>query len=112
MRRLSLRARLILGVIALAAVGLLAADFATYSALSSFLITRTDSSLQSAHVAVESALFPRRRGGPNDPNDGGLRVPGSGSDGPPDIGSLTAAAPGDTIQLRTLAGRILRTGSV
>ena len=39
LRRLSLRARLLLGVIALAAIGLIAADVITYSKLSSFLIT-------------------------------------------------------------------------
>jgi len=46
LRRLSLRARLLLAVLALATVGLLAADIATYSSLSSFLIDRTDSSLR------------------------------------------------------------------
>ena len=56
-RSLSLRARLILGVIALAAVGLVAADFATYSALRSFLIDRTDTSLDVAHLSVQDALF-------------------------------------------------------
>jgi two-component system OmpR family sensor kinase len=44
--RLSLRARLLLAVLALATVGLLAADIATYSSLSSCLIDRTDSSLR------------------------------------------------------------------
>ena len=44
--RLSLRARLLLAVLALATVGLLAADIATYSSLSSFLLDRTDSSLR------------------------------------------------------------------
>jgi two-component system, OmpR family, sensor kinase len=49
--RLSLRARLLLVVLALATVGLVAADLATYSSLSSFLLDRTDSSLdQTAHV--------------------------------------------------------------
>jgi two-component system OmpR family sensor kinase len=43
--RLSLRARLLLAVLTLATVGLVAADIATYSSLSSFLIDRTDSSL-------------------------------------------------------------------
>ena len=47
---LSLRARLLLAVLVLATVGLLAANIATYSALSSFLIDRTDSSLdETAH---------------------------------------------------------------
>ena len=49
--RLSLRARLLLVVLALATVGLVAADLATYSSLSSFLLDRTDSSLdQTAHA--------------------------------------------------------------
>jgi two-component system OmpR family sensor kinase len=48
--RLSLRARLLLAVLALATVGLVAADVATYSSLSSFLLDRTDGSLdENAH---------------------------------------------------------------
>jgi two-component system, OmpR family, sensor kinase len=48
--RLSLRARLLLAVLALATVGLVAANIATYSALSSFLLDRTDSTLdETAH---------------------------------------------------------------
>src|SRR6476469_1920444 len=66
--QLSLRTRLILGVIVLAAVGLVAADVATYSSLRSFLIDQTDSSLDAAHRAVEFQIgaqgpFPGR-GGP------------------------------------------------
>jgi len=52
---LSLRTRLILGLLVLAALGLVAADFATYGSLRSFLISRTDSGLQSDHFAVEHA---------------------------------------------------------
>jgi two-component system OmpR family sensor kinase len=68
-RQLSLRTRLILGVIVLAAVGLLVADVATYSSLRSFLIDQTDHSLEDAHRAVEFQLrepapFPQR--GPAD----------------------------------------------
>ncbi len=44
--RLSLKARLILGVIVLAGVGLAAADVATYASLRSFLYQRVDQSLQ------------------------------------------------------------------
>ena len=44
-RRLSLRTRLVLGVTVLAAVGLLAADVATYTALRGFLMDRTDEAL-------------------------------------------------------------------
>ena len=54
--RLSLRARLLLGVIALAAVGLVAADVATYRALRSFLLDRVESSLNAVHPGVEGAL--------------------------------------------------------
>ena len=43
--RLSLKARLVLGVIVLSAVGLAVADVATYASLRSFLIQRTDESL-------------------------------------------------------------------
>jgi two-component system OmpR family sensor kinase len=107
MRRLSLRARLILGVIALAAAGLLAADLATYSALRSFLIKRTDSTLSAAHVAVETALF-HDHGAPPDKDDKGAP---HGS-GPPDLAPLTAAAPGDYVALRRLDGTIVSGGSI
>ena len=56
LRQLSLRTRLILGVIVLAAVGLVAADVATYSSLRSFLIAQTDSSLEVAHHAVDALV--------------------------------------------------------
>jgi two-component system OmpR family sensor kinase len=53
--RLSLRARLVLGVIALAAIGLTAADVATYASLRSFLVQRTDESLQDSHMGLDHA---------------------------------------------------------
>ena len=43
---LSLRARLVLGVIVLAALGLAVADVATYASLRSFLLDRTDATLE------------------------------------------------------------------
>jgi two-component system OmpR family sensor kinase len=54
-RRLSLRARLVVGVTVLAAVGLLAADVATYAALRGFLLDRTDQSLGELPVAEHAA---------------------------------------------------------
>src|SRR4051794_13015179 len=99
-RQLSLRARLILGVIALAAIGLVAADFATYSSLRSFLMKRTDSSLQAAHVSVESVLLPRRDG------DSDHRPAGR-----PDVAPLAAAGPGAYVELRTPAGSVVRGGA-
>jgi two-component system, OmpR family, sensor kinase len=96
--QLSLRARLILGVIALAAAGLVAADFATYSSLRSFLIDRTDSSLQDAHFAAERSLH----GPPTDDHElGGLG---------PDLSRLVSSVPGDYVQLRQLDGTIVRSG--
>ena len=62
--RLSLKARLILGVIVLAGVGLAAADVATYASLRSFLYQRVDQSLQNNRGA--RALPGRGRGGPDD----------------------------------------------
>jgi two-component system OmpR family sensor kinase len=51
---LSLRARLVLGVVALALAGFAAADAATYSALRSYLVSQADSSLEHARAAVEA----------------------------------------------------------
>jgi two-component system OmpR family sensor kinase len=53
LNRLSLRARLLLGVVLLAALGLVVADVATYGSLRSFLVNRTDSALQDEHSAFE-----------------------------------------------------------
>jgi two-component system OmpR family sensor kinase len=91
-RRLSLRARLLLGVIVLAAVGLAIADGVTYTSLRSFLVHRTDTTLQSAHVAVEQVLFH--------------------NEGPADIRALTAAAPGDYIEVRKLDGTVVESGVI
>jgi two-component system OmpR family sensor kinase len=62
--RLSLRTRLLVGVIALAGVGLVAADVATYSALSSYLLGQVDTTLDQVHVGIESEVFDRT-GGPS-----------------------------------------------
>jgi two-component system OmpR family sensor kinase len=104
--RLSLRARLLLGVIALAAFGLIAADFVTYSKLQSFLIKRTDTSLNAAHQALGAVLLH-----PTDDHGAGS---GPGHDGrdAPGIDVLTAAAPGDYIQLRRPNGKIVSSGVV
>jgi two-component system OmpR family sensor kinase len=88
-RRLSLRARLLCGVIVLAAAGLLAADIATYTALRSFLFDRVDSALNSNHAAVESAVF----GGQGPTPDGG---PGPGGG----LQNLVHSIPGYCIQVR------------
>jgi two-component system OmpR family sensor kinase len=76
-KRLSLRARLLLAVVALAAIGLVAAGVATYSTLSSYLVDRTDTTLdQTAET---------------------LRRPGPG-------GGIRSAPPGTFVQVRSLDG--------
>jgi two-component system, OmpR family, sensor kinase len=56
LKRLSLRTRLVLGVLAVATVGLVVADVATYTSLRSFLFDRVDSTLDDDHRGVESLL--------------------------------------------------------
>ena len=60
----SLRTRLVVGVVALALVGLAAADVATYKALGSFLVQRVDSTLESQHQSYEHDGFGGPGGGP------------------------------------------------
>ena len=103
-QRLSLRARLILGVVALAGVGLVAADLVTYTSLRSFLISRTDDFLDTAHTSAENGLH----GGPAGP--GGSR-PQPSSDNGPDIGQLKAKVPGLFVQVRRADGTIVATGA-
>jgi two-component system, OmpR family, sensor kinase len=89
--RLSLRSRLVLGVVALATVGLIAADVATYSSLSSFLLGRVDSTLNQVQPGVESAVFGGHPQGPG---------PGPGQ----------AQVPNDCVELRTAAGAVVGNG--
>ncbi|HMD45705.1 MAG TPA: HAMP domain-containing sensor histidine kinase [Acidimicrobiales bacterium] len=53
---LSLRARLLLAISVIAIVALVVADFATYSALKSFLYDRVDQSLEQSHGLFERVL--------------------------------------------------------
>ena len=106
LRRRSLRARLILGLIALTAVGLIAADFATYSALRSFLVDRADASLATAHTAVGNSLFPHHDG--SHQGDASSDKSGQRSTQDPELGPLVAA-PGDYVALYRLDGSVART---
>jgi two-component system OmpR family sensor kinase len=91
--RLSLRARLVLGVIVLAAVGLAAADVATYTSLRSFLVERTDTSLEESHRPIEAAVLDH-----GCPSDDHRPLPGS--------------SPGDYVQVRTRSGEVVCTRQV
>ena len=88
-RRLSLRARLVLGVIVLAAAGLAAANIATYASLRSFLLERTDDSLAEFAHSLEGPL------------DHG-QCPGDRDRGP-----FFAGDPGDYIEVRATDGGLL-----
>jgi two-component system OmpR family sensor kinase len=85
--RLSLRTRLVLGVILLAAIGLVAADAATYSSLRAFLLNRVDTTLNLVHTGVEGIEFEGDHGG-----------------GGPDEGTV----PNDCVELRTVGGAVVR----
>ncbi len=97
--RLSLRARLLLGVIVLTAAGLLVADLVTYKSLESFLIDRVDSTLNTNHMAIENAVL----GGGRGPGQGG------GPGGPPGaLQPVLRSIPGYCIETRTLKQQVLQ----
>jgi two-component system, OmpR family, sensor kinase len=85
--RLSLRARLVVAIIALAAAGLGVAGLVTYASLRSFLVERTDESLQDSHFGIERDLFRGECGVAGRP--------------------LPGASPGDFIQLRSPGNVVL-----
>jgi two-component system, OmpR family, sensor kinase len=89
--RLSLRARLLIAVAAVALVGLVLADVATYTALRRFLVDRVDESLDAAHGPLIRSLYGPPGRGPN----------------PADAGALAAAAPGAFVELRASDGLVL-----
>jgi len=73
LHRLSLRTRLVLGLLVLAAAGLVAADIATYTSQESFLFQQTDSTLQNEHQFANQAGN-RGPGGPGPGTPPGLYV--------------------------------------
>jgi two-component system, OmpR family, sensor kinase len=70
-RSLSLRTRLVLGLLLLATVGLVAADIATYKSQESFLVQQTDSTLQNEHQFADQGPGP---GGQSRPLPPGVYV--------------------------------------
>jgi two-component system, OmpR family, sensor kinase len=88
LRSLSLRARLVIGLIVLSAVGLVAAGTVTYTSVRSFLFDRTDQSLQDSSFGAQRALIGPGCGGQS-------RRP------------LPGTSPGDFVQLRTAAGEVI-----
>ena len=81
---MSLRARLLIAVGAVALIALIAADVATYSAFRSFLFNQVDQSLETAHPPLEQAL-----------NSGQTL----------DVGTVARLAPGMFVEVRGAGGR-------
>src|SRR3954471_2543438 len=84
MSRLSLRARLVLGVLLVAAAGLLIADAVTYAALRSSLFDRVDQTLDDDHGGAERYAGQNCLGRANlgGPGFGGRRGGPGGGPGP------------------------------
>jgi two-component system, OmpR family, sensor kinase len=101
--RLSLRARLLLGVFVIAAIGLVAADAATYASLRSFLLDRVDKTLEAGHAQVEHIAFPQ----PGAPGQGQGQGP-TGRQPPGDVGPPAEGI--DWYQVRTLSGGVVKSG--
>ena len=97
MRKLSLRARLVLGVLLVAAVGLLIADAATYAALRSSLFDRVDQTLQDDH---QGALQYAQRT---------CQLAGGPDFGPGDRGRGPGGDTGVFVQVRQADGTVLCT---
>jgi len=87
---MSLRTRLIAGMLALFVVALVSVDFATYFAVERFLLNRIDDQLDQARGPATGELAPNR---PN-PRDGGGRNP-------------AFLPPGTYIELRDSAGAVI-----
>ncbi len=91
-------------MVALAVAGLAVADVVTYTSLRSFLVARTDDSLDAAHLSAEGALHGPGHG----PGDGGSTSPPP--QGAPDIDRLKRAVPGLFVQVRRADGTIVAGG--
>jgi two-component system, OmpR family, sensor kinase len=97
--RLSLRARLLLGVFVLAAAGLAVADIATYTSLRSFLLDRVDNALEAGHAQVERIAYDSDSSSTDDHRPNGPR---RGGDLP--------AQGIDWYAVRTLSGGVVKSG--
>ncbi|HET6793731.1 MAG TPA: HAMP domain-containing sensor histidine kinase [Acidimicrobiales bacterium] len=106
---MSLRSRLLVAVGAVAFVALVVADFATYSALRSFLLGRVDASLQQTHVPVERTagrLAGADVGGPAGRPQGPPVAQDHGDDG---FGAFGSAAADTFVEVRTPGGQVVGT---
>jgi len=98
LRRFSLRARLLFGVVLLAAVGLAVADAATYVSLRSFQLDQVDTALDAGHVQVEHMAYPPTHGF------------GGGGDSTGGIADVAPAQGIDWYAVTTLGGQVVSKG--
>jgi two-component system OmpR family sensor kinase len=118
--RLSLRARLLVALVVLAAVGLAAADFASYRALHNYLYDRVDQQLESAVEPVTGFLSVKagqgdlaQQFGPGGPGGEGALGAGEGGGGQGEGGGPGGPGPGGHLptsaygQLRNATGEVI-----
>lgn len=97
---MSLRLRLLIGILVLAAAGMFTLDFVSYRALEDHLLERVDDQARGAALATAPAL--RTKAGL-----GGPGFPGGGPGGEGRPGGPDALPSGTFTQLRTSDGRVL-----
>jgi two-component system OmpR family sensor kinase len=104
---MSLRARLLVAVLALTALGLLALSLVTSAALRSYLVDRVDQQAQEAVIPVSVRLLAGQAGiGPALPPQGGtMPVPG------PDQGGLAQLPTGTYAEVRNADGEVVASQS-
>jgi two-component system OmpR family sensor kinase len=98
---MSLRARLLVVLLALTAAGLLVLDLVSYAALRSYLIDRVDQQAQEAALPAAARLL-AGTGGPFQ-----LTVPPAGEGGPGEPPGLSTPPPGSYAELRTADGAVI-----
>src|SRR5580704_2287025 len=101
---MSLRSRLVLAVAAVALVALVAADVATYSALRSFLYSRTDQALQQSAASLPVGAGGQVLGGPGGRGPTGDGAAGGSAQPPPVV---QTHAPGAFLEVRNAAGDVV-----
>src|ERR1700753_836630 len=92
--RLSLRARLLVALVVLAAVGLAAADFASYRALHNYLYDRVDQQLESAVQPFSARLSHKAGEAPSGGEGQAGGETGAGGEAGPRFGPGPAVAGG------------------
>src|SRR3954465_917085 len=99
--KLSLRARLLIGLGVLAAIGVVAVEAVTYAQLRSFLYDRVETQLDAARRPISQALAPNNRPADPPPRPDGTQPP------PPPQVTRTPVPPGTYGERRSSTGEVL-----